>query len=1693
MEGGGEWSTIDRKKKKSKQEKEVEEGWEQVPKKQDRRSKNKEQGNSVAPEQGAGRGRGGDRRSVDSRGGGYRGGHSDRGRGGARPPPNQGGRGGTLPRNPRGRGNATPRGGGRGTATPSPVPSTTLPTVPAKVATPPITQPTPTPPPQNTWASKISSSSSSKESSARQSPETFKVSPAPEQIPAVANISAGPKPSLVVADDKSQPTTPPSEVKLSMSKTETKQLTPEPEVRPPPAEIKPAVSEEVDSTLKVSELKQPTQETEVKPPAPTAESKPVESDVKISEVSECAPALQEENQTKLPSQDLELSNESLPEYKLSPSAPEFKPPAALLSAEAPEFKPPPSLLAAIPLPEKKLSPTAPLFTPASFRQPEVADPTLSEVADPTPPEVADPTPPEVADPTPPEIVDPTPIEVEPTLSEVSESTPPKVSEPTPPEVSDPTPTEVSEPTPPEVSEPTSSELTNPSPQGTLQVTDLPPPEITDLAANIPTSDVINTGLQSGIQEDNSIKPEESVNNKELQSGEEKEEDTAITNKICNEQSIQVPEVSSSVETSPVNATVNILPKVEPTQETDVKSSDEAGKPVVSEAPSGVLDTPIPDSTDNVIEKTNSTVISNASLADTNGNFQTDDNENITTVKSIITDVSKSAEEEINVEPMLTNGEVEVNDKLNEINDNIVNEKPIDENGISEEEKALTLPYRDDQWSPANTDGKKQYDRDFLLQLQTNPLSMQKPQKMPDMEIILPEPDILRSVSSAPNLAKFDMTPQYIKSSTSHNRGTPNRRDSRRKESSTAAARLNGPPVKVINLTREEVSLSTTENAWKPAPKKDKDAASDEPDDLVKKIRSILNKLCPQKFDVLVGQFQELPIDSLDKLTSSMELVFEKALDEPSFSVAYARMCQALMMKKVTDSSGKDVNFRTLLITRCQKEFLKDYMEDLDRDAFNDKLAKAEDNAEKKKITAVFNAQELRLRKRSLGNIRFIGELYRISMLNGRIMHEIVRKLLKTTDEESLECLCRMLTTVGAQFEKETATVLMSPKPLAGFSPLDVYFTNMNTIVGNKNISSRVRFIMQDVIDLRRAKWVGRRKEAGPKTIEQIHEEVKKEATQAKLNAMTPDPPPSRRSDDRGDRRRSQRLPPKERPPKDVQGDGWNNVPEKAARMNKEKIDTSKLRISKVDINSIQLGPPGGSRPGGGFSSWGRGAAAAGANKKFSVQEPPAPKQVNRFAMLNDEDDSNSMPPPSNTYHGRASEPAYRPGAGYGARDRSNSRDLNNSFSGRSSREGSQNGRSNSREGYSDKGSRTGSGDGSKVAKQVINEGVAGGLLKGKSNTDMDTLESKTKPILDEFLHNRDIGEAFLCISELYHENTIGHIVEIVFNNVLERSSKDRSGSATLFSYLLKNESLPYSKFLAGCRGYLEFAEDIQIDIPKFWAYLAEMISNIVLTKTVDAIFLVDAPRDLDSSLRTKFSAAMLACMGSQDQAATAAVWQQSGISLNDLGVADGEKFLEENQLEFLNQTLSNGVKEEVVVVEQKEQSLADKLSYLLSNKEQTSQLIELVQEHVKDPTALSFIRTLVNQVIESCLNGMGGSESITLNDDKLKTVGMPILKRYLDAVKEREVEALYSLQALVNRLEHPNKLLHSIFDVLYECDVISEDAFMEWEVSDLPGEQEGKGVALKSCTQFFEWLKTAEPEDDEEQAKVNFQLGGEEK
>ena len=55
------------------------------------------------------------------------------------------------------------------------------------------------------------------------------------------------------------------------------------------------------------------------------------------------------------------------------------------------------------------------------------------------------------------------------------------------------------------------------------------------------------------------------------------------------------------------------------------------------------------------------------------------------------------------------------------------------------------------------------------------------------------------------------------------------------------------------------------------------------------------------------------------------------------------------------------------------------------------------------------------------------------------------------------------------------------------------------------------------------------------------------------------------------------------------------------------------------------------------------------------------------------------------------------------------------------------------------------------------------------------------------------------------------------------------------------------------------------------------------------------------------------------------------------------------------------------------------------------------------------------------------------------------------------------------------------FDVLYDEDVIKEEALFRWELSEDPAEQQGKDSTLSSVTAFFTWLREAEDESEDEQ------------
>lgn len=79
-----------------------------------------------------------------------------------------------------------------------------------------------------------------------------------------------------------------------------------------------------------------------------------------------------------------------------------------------------------------------------------------------------------------------------------------------------------------------------------------------------------------------------------------------------------------------------------------------------------------------------------------------------------------------------------------------------------------------------------------------------------------------------------------------------------------------------------------------------------------------------------------------------------------------------------------------------------------------------------------------------------GELYKLKMLTSKIMDYCMKYLIEKVEEEKLECLCKLLTTIGEQVENEVN------------GQLDNIFKKMQDIVDRKSnkISSRVRLVIK---------------------------------------------------------------------------------------------------------------------------------------------------------------------------------------------------------------------------------------------------------------------------------------------------------------------------------------------------------------------------------------------------------------------------------------------------------------------------------------------------------------------------------------------------------------------------------------------------------------------------------------------------------
>uniref|UniRef100_A0A665XER5 Eukaryotic translation initiation factor 4 gamma, 3a n=1 Tax=Echeneis naucrates TaxID=173247 RepID=A0A665XER5_ECHNA len=958
---------------------------------------------------------------------------------------------------------------------------------------------------------------------------------------------------------------------------------------------------------------------------------------------------------------------------------------------------------------------------------------------------------------------------------------------------------------------------------------------------------------------------------------------------------------------------------------------------------------------------------------------------------------------------------------------------------------------------AETSGKRQYDRDFLLGFQFMPACIQKPEGLPPIsDVVLDKMNQnklpSRVVDSRVISRGPDFTPAFADfgRQMTGGRGAAKNKHPLKAISSNQAYFLSlhlklmsigtrrPPPRKIImNVSvNDDVQLKKSENAWKPGMKRE--GPSEDPEiqktqELFRKVRSILNKLTPQKFNQLMKQVTDLTIDTEERLKGVIDLVFEKAIDEPSFSVAYGNMCRCLATLKVpmTDKPNTTVNFRKLLLNRCQKEFEKDKVDDVVFERKQKELDSAASATERERLREELEEAKDKARRRSIGNIKFIGELFKLKMLTEAIMHDCVVKLLKNHDEESLECLCRLLTTIGKDLDFEKA------KPR-----MDQYFNQMEKIVKERKTSSRIRFMLQDVIDLRLHNWVSRRADQGPKTIEQIHKEAKieEQEEQRKVHQQLLSKDSKRRPGQREET--------------------WNTVP---MTKNSRTIDPTKIpKISKPQMDEkIQLGPRAQVTWVKGSSGGAKASDSAGLNRYSALQSTPSPQPSNTPPHNPDFDSRRNLGSRSTTSRERSEKPltsappSSRPGPFIRG---GSSKELLESQTPEEPR------RDREREG-------------AEPRRPSVTEDKTEperSRFRDRPTLSEEEIERKSKSIIDEFLHINDYKEAIQCVDELDLGSELHTFVRVGVESTLERSQITRDHMGQLLFQLVQQGILPKPQFYKGIAQTLEQADDMAIDIPHIWLYLAELLIPVLKE---GGFSMRELFSELSKPLLPVGSAGILISeilhllCKHMSHRTVASSWRESCLNWTDF-LTEGEDvqaFISQQKLQFIQLDSCSpeaALSKRILSPEELRRQLE---RLLLEDMASDEQIFDWVEANLDESQMSSspFLRALMTAVIYLLL------------DTAIIQRRLPVLLKYLNSDTERQLQALYALQALIVTLDQPPNLLRMFFDCLYDEDVISEDAFYKWETSKDPAEQQGKGVALKSVTAFFTWLREAEEESED--------------
>lgn len=845
--------------------------------------------------------------------------------------------------------------------------------------------------------------------------------------------------------------------------------------------------------------------------------------------------------------------------------------------------------------------------------------------------------------------------------------------------------------------------------------------------------------------------------------------------------------------------------------------------------------------------------------------------------------------------------------------------------------------------------------------------------------------------------------------------------------------------------RDESRSLSTKRRWIPPSTFRRDALTPENrNDLIfRKVRGILNKLTPEKFEKLSDDLLQTELNSSVILRGVILLIFEKALDEPKYSSMYAQLCKRLTEEAPNfEPPSGPCTFRILLLNKCRAEFEN---RSHATEAFPDDAILAPEDEEKRQIA----------KRKMLGNIKFIGELGKLEILAESILHKCIQQLLDKRNRskdmgEDLECLCQIMKTCGRILDTDKGQKLM-----------DQYFHRMEVLAKNTELPLRIRFMLRDVIELRRDKWVPRKamNTEGPMPINQICDE---DNSRGGLYGGMGIPGLERTSVTNHNRREG--------------GGGGQELFRRQLKTRSGIDDVFGGTVSSFSPVPQPPPPPNhhhdkfNSTYSNGYQSSYRQSSRQNNHSQMNQHQPFYPQ--NRFN--NNQHNNNNT---NNTSGAKEVAPRFKRMMNTHQQTAANLenvllRPAANSMVFKQPNAKPQ------------------------LPMQPVNHMVPHTVKeavvvikpsteKNKSNKkekgpSKEEILKKVTSMTEDLIKERVIQDAISAFKEYkVPDRWTSDALLTVLNFSLDKNDNDRELALSLIVPLKKEGLITNNQFIECFRNLVNSMADRETTVPKIYSYVAGFGGQAVLEGLLslsDIAELTDGGNHYPLFMLTLQN--LNKTMGKNE---LTQLFNNSKINLlNTLPEADRTKdrlseILEDRNLTFLFPLLR-------IQAELWKQLEADP---------NPTVLYKWIKENL-DPahhTDTSFVSALVTVLIkyitqETTLSdgqgreGQGPDKASQEKEKILLEKFKPVLQAFLHAHIDLQVVAVYALQVYCFSIDFPKGMLLRWFLNLYDLEVIEEEAFLKWR-EDISDAYPGKGKALFQVNSWLTWLAEASSEEEE--------------